>query len=336
MTTTQIDEDLQWMDVEGSTGAEAAEQLTKRKGSKFNRADFFTLQDGDKVLVRFLNDMNPGSGPYIAWLTVKEHFVDTKPKPADFKGDNWPARMSAVCQDDRLFKGKLSPCWICQNVTDSDGKKAFAKARIWALVAMREEVLDEKTGKNLGFRTVMKEITRTVDDKEITEVVPDIRWVKQGRKNFFGILQGTAMRRQTVLDRDYWIQRSGKERDDTEYRFAPEDPYAIEWPVGSGQQASLDLRIPEIMEEYYPKALVPDLLRMAAENASPEHYERFFIPTDDDDKSANAVSAPSNDVTAEQHAAIREKVFEKYVNKDSEDAAAEPKPESPAQKTYYK
>ena len=294
-TATAPDEtDFEEFDFSGSTGAQAARDKSKR-AAPIDRLPYFSLSDGESEIVRFLTDIHdhPEDRNRVGWITVNQHnMVATKPKPSNVEG-NWPKRMTAVCRHDSVFKGKFPDCWICENVIDERTKKLTKPfPRVWALVAIREEVPDED-GNVIDIKTKMRE-AEDEDGKKIK--VPDVRIVNMSYKNFFGILAGSASRTRTVLDRDWEITRQGSGQNDTEYNFASLDPWEVEY---EGEAVKLDLRRSDMLESFFPG--LPDLRRIVIDKASDEFYSRLFIPgEDDDEEEAGQPRRPRNDRAPEE------------------------------------
>lgn len=312
MTATTME--LDWDAAEGS---EAAKEASKNSGAAFDRVEFFGLDaspggvasGADKALVRFLSDhvKVEGQADLIPWITVEQHsMVPTKPRPADLKENSgWPAKMTAVCRNGKIFKARYGDCYICNNMTKPDGKKYFAGARTWAIGVLREQVRGDGSealggpglkGQIVGVRDMTKEVAVLGEDNKPTG---ETKMVKQyvkfnlGWKNFFGPLSGIAGYHGTVVDRDYLIQRSGMGQNDTNYTFVPMDP------IQMGDGRVFDVRNPEIRAEHYGDR--PDLRQIVAEVASDEFYDRFYRPTNG---SAPVQAAPVQSVAGQSQIAL--------------------------------
>lgn len=257
-------------------GAEAAQEAGKG-GAQFAKTHYLSL-DADPnspentAIVRFLTDKDD-------WIVVDQHNnVPTKGKPSDYEGANWPDRMGAVCRKDVAFTGVYADCYICENLVDGkDVKKPTG--RTWALACLREEVRGdgtpdmggpEKKGKVLGIRDKTRQVAITGEDgkptgEERTERAVVV--VNMGYKNFFSALAGFAGYYGTVLDRDYFIKRNGKEKDTT-YQIIPMDPI----PHADG--TVFDCRKPEHAAKYeVAEGMLEDVIN---DRASDEFYGRFF------------------------------------------------------------
>lgn len=296
-----VDNDLDGFDFSGSGGAEAAREAFKNAQTGFDRLDFLSI-DGSPAAVsagtnfailRFLNDHAASAdGSVLPWITVQQHsMVPTKPKPADHEG-TWPAKMGAVCRNDKIFKARYGDCYI-ESMAPEPGKKTRnASPRTWAIAVLREEVHGTQEmvdagqipatllGQVVGIRDKTKEVAETDADGKPTgntKIVKQYVKVNQGWKNFFAPIAGIAGRFKTVLDRDIYISREGMEQNNTVYNPISLDP--IVFPEGhkfAGQV--FDLRSAEQRAEFYPD--MPDLRKVVAEQASNAYYNRFFVPND--------------------------------------------------------
>lgn len=283
-------------------GAEAAKEASKGGGA-FARTQFFGMEDGKTEVIRLLTDADE-------WITVDQHqMVPTKGKPADYPKDaRWPEKMGCVCRKDPAFT--FGECYVCENIVGKVAKVKKPSGRTWALACLREEVMED--GKVVGLRDKTREVTIPEKDgqpeKKITEKA--IVVVNMGYKNFFSILEGFAGRYGTILDRDYWIKRSGSDTDTT-YQIVPMDPIETD-------EGRFDLREPKFMERYKHDL---DLEKVITERASDEFYARFFDPrftTNDKGEvipasgeqatAASAPAAPSGDVDEERLSALASRV----------------------------
>lgn len=295
------------------TGADAAQEAAKFSGGNWQRTNWFSIEDGEAITLRFLTDHDQ-------WITVDQHNnIKTKGAPADFKGDKWPERMYGVCRRDPAFS--FGECYICDFLVDGKAVKK-PSARQWALACIREEVLGdgseemggpEKKGQRIGFKDATRTVTRRKEgSKDETEEVEEkaIVVVNQGWKNFFSTLQGYAGMNGTVLDRDYYIKRSGKGTDTT-YAIMPFPPVE-----------GFDVRNPDVRKRYESDL---DLGAVVTDKASDEFYARFFDPrvtASSEGKvestgQAAEVAKPSNDVDEEEKLAAMAARVTGYASGDS-------------------
>lgn len=301
---------IEEFDFSGSTGAEVAKEANK--GGDFQREiEFLTLkadpasvqQGKDKAIVRLVteHEVKPwmhghGVTKYnFAWITVAQHYAPTKPKPAYAReGARWPEKMYAVCRKDKVFAKKFNnQCLICEQ-----GNKA--SDRTWALGIEREQVIDN--GQIIGIRDKMREVLDFDESGQpiVLEQNGDKKTYKKkwvpawvvlnfGWKNFFNALNGQASYFQSVLGRDFLIQRTGTGNNDTNYTFIPLDPITMsgEWAqaagVADGTPYDLGLTVAEdngrpvpLMERLYPD--MPDLRKIVVERTSEDYYGRWFKP----------------------------------------------------------
>jgi len=243
------------------TGDEAVASASK--GASFAKTHYLSLDDGEQVLVRFLTDKQD-------WIVVDQHnSVPTKAKPDDWPKDaTWPTKMGAVCRKDvgvRDITG--NECFICDHIVGTVKEVKRASARTWALAVLREEV--KENGQVVGVKDQTREVNITDKDGKATGEVKEekaVVVVNMGYKNFFSVLQGFGSHFGTVVDRDYFIKRVGKEMD-TLYQIIPNQPIVL------SDGTILDLRNPKFADRYPLTQELPDIVM---ERASDEFYARFF------------------------------------------------------------
>ncbi len=286
-------------------GGEGAEAAAAASGTKFARLNYFTLDEGKSVVLRFLTD-SPD------WWYVKQHpSVPTKNAPADYKG-TWPQQMPAVCRHDDAFASIYSDCYICDLpvMNPRDTTKALKPAlRVWALAVEREAVIEGGIIK--GYKTVKEEVAvRNEKGEDTGQKVSQskIVVVNMGVKNYFGGLQGIYGLYQTVTDRDMSIRRTGSGLD-TDYQIIPLDP--IETPEGRlagpkfivhkdehGNEISREIITPAHPSwATFEKAVSDqgiDLLQVIADRAGDDYYARFFDPTKTATSNNAAATGTSN------------------------------------------
>jgi hypothetical protein len=222
-------------------GEYAATESAKSRAGDFGKVHYFpTLEDGEICFARPLTDQ-----PDL--ITCKQHGrVTTKPRPADWKGQNWPQFMSASCREDKIFDGVFPPhsCYVCNKMVQTTGKNAGKKytspARTWGLFCMREEVIGtqemvdagqiqpQMIGKRVGFRDKTREVDKLgADGKPTGEKIleKDVVVANMGYQNFWSGFDGAyfAHPQRTILDRDFLIRRKGKDLD-TDYQVSGLDP----------------------------------------------------------------------------------------------------------------
>lgn len=314
-------------------GAEAAKEAAKFV--RRERLQFFSLEDDESALFRFLTDGDQ-------WIVVDQYgFVPTKPKPSDWKGDNWPSHMPAVSRRDEAFRGMYSDDYIADVIIpnapkDKKGKPKVkdATARPWVLACRREEVKDDD-GKVIGITDATREV-QDGDDENKTKVVKDIIIVNQGFKNFFSKLKGFYGHYGTVVDRDYKIKREGTGTA-TDYHLLPMDPIAYEH---EGEAVTYDIRRRDIAERYgmdwdeaegRPTGWVAENINLAEEvgrRASDEYYQMWFIPgpageseDEADVGEADDGSPSSGDVTPEQLKELAQRVSNSTGGGDTTEAS---------------
>jgi hypothetical protein len=300
----------------GGEGAVAASE----SGGNFARMEFLSalLKKPDStVTLRFLTDAVGDD----AWIYVKQHiFIKTKNGPAD--ATNWPKVMPAVCRYDSAFAAMYKDCVICDMQLTDDFGGWKPKVRVWALACVREPVLatqemidksqgtpDEipqgKLGQRVGYTDGTRDVDEVDDKGEPTgkkRKEKQIVVVNQATQNFFGYLQGIASFHGTICDRDIVITRHG-EKKDTDFRVVPLDRTDKLHPGAPGW-------------ERYTKAIEEqglDIVTHLTKMSSNEYYGKFFdprvtAPAEGNDAAAPPVTAPSNDVDADELASLRAQV----------------------------
>lgn len=345
-----------------------AEESSKSQMASFNRVDFFSIEDGKSVVVRFLMD-------YDEWPSVEVHTMVPvqKEKPQDRR--SWPKTVPAICRRTKLpeslpadvqatmpFFPYLYPdCYVCDHIRKADGKPVSRTSRTFTLLVMREEVRGDGSaefggeankGKLLGYKDKMKEVAVVDSAGKPTgdvERVRDIRIVQQAYSNFFIHLEGMAGVHGTLLDRDYFIKRKG-ESTDTEYQIVHLDPQYVK--AADGSTRIFDLRDPEFAKRYgieitpqgriYPKEL--DLDEHIERQMSDRYYGLYLDPRipqpvegsggNTDGQAAQPVAQvakPDTEATSDQMAALRDRVvgYSKAQAAEGNGSPAEA-PQSPA------
>ena len=290
---------------------------SKSEQKSFDKTHFFSIENGESVVVRFLTDMDPVEGPSGdlagGLVTVFQHQnVPTLGKPADSKATKWPTHMAAPCRRDPAFVGMYDECYICDVIMKQDSKVKRGK-RSWALAVLREEVKED--ARVVGYRTKKRKFTRKVDDKEVEVEEPAIVICNMADRNFFTPLGGFYSVYGTILDRDYHIRRSG-ESTETTYQIVGLDP------VPASEGGTLDLRNDEMMAKFLPKAAEigyaaasdDKLYPIIEERTNDDFYGTFFDPTKrgggTESAAAPTAQAPATDADAspEALAALRDRV----------------------------
>lgn len=263
--------------------AEQQEAAARKAAYSADRLDYLKIPDGDSAYIRLLT-------PSREWIKVAQHsYVKTKPAPKGVK--NWPKGMGAVCRNDRQLG--FNDCYICEHNLPSAGRNEFAKpsSRCWALAVLRHPVRgdgsealggEELRGKLLGYTNTLEEYEILDGDKKPTGkkaerlhlVVVNFTWkqlfatLAHAEENYVG----------GVLGRDFKIMRSGSGTD-TEYTVLAMDPAeedgegTILKPGSPGWQLYID--------EMKRRDIDPDnqLEKLVMDQASEEHYARWFDPT---------------------------------------------------------
>lgn len=300
-------------------GGQAAEEAAKQQRTSFSpRNKYLTIkEDRGTAVIRLIDDGDPHNG----WISVRQHsYVPTK-GPDDSMSDEvkakWPKRFGAVCRHDDAFKGIYKDCYICDKMRKEDGKPYGSGIRLFARAVLREPVLGTPELVEAGLikehmvNQVVGYEDATVIDSDTGEERPDVVILNYGMDNFFGSLQGYYDINGTVLDRDFHITRKGTGTDTT-YAIVARDPLRNE------DGSIFDLRDPETRKPYEG---IVNLEEVVANQASDEHYARYFDPTKPipqrakrSDEGGNEANEPATPVAAasgpdqDQIKAMRERV----------------------------
>lgn len=218
-------------------GVKKAEQVAEEnRSSAFYRVRPLVMKDGQGPwyvrIVTSLDEM-PSADMHM--------FADTKVKPAEYKGDNWPKAMFGVCQNDRMFivldeqgeptsayEDGYGDCYLHNRDRGKkrDGKFARDKSlpdwQTFALAVVREPVTDTATGRVRGYRDVEDEFK--MEDGTIRKI-PRFVIISQKHRNFWSGLEAALFDGGTLASRDVRITR--KEND---YSFAVNEPDPVLYP----------------------------------------------------------------------------------------------------------
>lgn len=293
-------------------GAEAAKRQTgPRSLVRYLTAEVTLKDEGDMATVRPITE-------YTDWVYVDVHrFVPTKAAPADHEG-NWPKAMSAVCQNDEAFIDEATgqymegygDCYICKapqyQETNRYGQKLNKKSlRGFGLMALRELVTH---GNKKGVQDVTVEVKINDETKKVRNLVV----AEAAQTNFWANLNAfSSAYNNTVRDRDYIIRVTG-EGTDKSYTFIPLDKIPDHVP-GSESWKNYEQAIED-------QGL--DLEKIVLDKATPEFYQRFFIPSDGEEAAETETSVNSPAVPDESaRKAMEERIRAFQAKKPAKDAA---------------
>lgn len=201
-----------------ATGFAAMEQAVKninspRGGGVGRRFDYFELEDGESVVIRFITDedeivtcnfyefvkvYNPdGTTGLNSFISAPSYYAEDP----TWTGEDWVAQLGGESKD---FKTQaLGP--------------AKAKERTVAIAVVREEVPVETTGKpKFKYRDKLVDVTIKVKDKDGKETGEEKTYkgrqflvIRKDAKTFWGNVVGYYGEFNTLIDRDYKIKRNG-------------------------------------------------------------------------------------------------------------------------------
>ena len=262
------------------TGLDAINQAVKDAESSFGpRLNYKTFKDGDKLILRFLDDdvIVGGFAEYVVTKKVKKKGdnagqVITQDFLVDPEGTNWVEKFGGL-QKEYLTGKLISPKLRTMGVS---------------LAVVREEV-PSKAG-NGQVEVVDKKIIVEADGKKLT--AREYVLIKQSIGNFWQQFGGMAGRYGSMCDRDYEITRVGGDKN-TKYTIAPLDKIdglgtlaEVQEHYGYGKK--YDEKDPERF--LYP----PQTLGEWAEYYSGEDRARFWLVGDADGEATTQAQSSSN------------------------------------------
>lgn len=265
-----------------SMGAKVAEDAAK---SRRGGPEFFGVKEGNQVFVRPLTDIS-------GLITVQVHVAPTREGP---KGaQNWPAQMSAVCQNDSIFVERIEDdkpiyeagyghCYIHERMQDVKGKYggsvAKPRAQTWGLFVLREMVTDN--GRPVGFQDVMEEYT---DSEGAKHQIPKIVIASQSYTNFWGQFVSAAFMTGSICCFDFAVKRTSS----TDYEISPgretrdHAPGTTSWERYERALALRGLSVEQVI----------------VDQASAKYYGRFFDPSVPFDEEESGPAAESGSAPA--------------------------------------
>lgn len=241
-----------------------------------------TLDKGEVVLVRFLSEHEERADYPQTVISAKTHnFADTKPQPAEFKGDNWPKSMWGICPLDPWFRvekdGVLTDeyepgygrCFIHER--DRGKKDKFGKDmsmpadQVYGLAVICEPVI-QKDGAGNEYVADIRDLYHDWKDAEGTvHKIPEIVYFSQKWSNFWAPAVATAyLPPRTILGKVFRIERVENDYTVTMIGQTPShQPGTDSWKVYEEALKIMDF----------------DLEAFLLEHASEDHYARWFDPS---------------------------------------------------------
>jgi hypothetical protein len=248
---------------------EAEKASDEARNSSFHRVGFLRIEDGKTVCLRFVSPRTVTLGIHAG--------IDTKKQPKEVKGDKWPKRMWAICQNDKAFRLRdgnnditdeydpgYGDCHIHNTMRGvKDEKfgtdKSQPRVQTFGLAVLREPVRDPASGEITGFKDVTEEFK---DDEGTVHRIPKVVIVQQTYSNFWAPLKASMfMGPKSLCGWDLAISR--KEND---YTF--------------GANATPDFQPGTTGWQRYDEAIALlglDLIEQLVEWSSPDWYARWFI-----------------------------------------------------------
>jgi hypothetical protein len=285
-----------------SKGTKTAEEVAEEnRASGFYRVKTMVMKDGEGPwYIRVLTELDE-------MTSADTHmFCDTKLKPEQFKGDNWPKAMPAICQNDRMFRvydendrptdvfeDGFGNCYIHNRDRGKVREGKFKKDKstpdwqTYALAAVREPIPDPVSKRPVGYRDAEDEFK--LPDGTIKKI-PRLVIVSQKHRNFWSGVEAALFEGGPLGARDIRITR--KEND---YSFGVSSPDPKLYPGSDAWK-----RYTEAIE-----LTGFDLDEHILELAGQDWYDRWFvegaIPKDGYARSEDTEDAAAG--TAEQETA---------------------------------
>jgi hypothetical protein len=245
------------------------ERAEENKGAGFYRVKTAVMKDGEGPwYYRIITDLDDMP------VADMHMFCDTKAKPAEFKGDNWPSAMPAVCMNDKMFRiyaddlptdefeAGYGNCYIHNRDRGKlrEGKfkrdKSTPDNQTFALAVAREPILDPQTKRPRGFRDFEDEFKK--DDGTVVRV-PRFVILSQKHRNFWSGLEATIyMGDAPVGAYDFRVTRK---ENDYDFSVGSPDPQLPAWAKYTDALALVGFDLDE------------EILRMGSQ----DWYDRWFI-----------------------------------------------------------
>jgi len=281
-------------------GIHKAEKIAEeQKSAGFYRVKTAVMKDGEGPwYYRIITDLEDMP------IADVHMFCDTKPKPQEFKGDNWPAAMPAVCMNDRMFRiyeddrptdafeEGYGNCYIHNRDRGKvrDGKfkrdKSQPDTQTFALAVAREPILDPVTKRPRGFRDYEDEFK--LPDGTVKKV-PRFVIISQKHRNFWSGLEAAVFMNDAPVGA-YDFKVSRKEND---YNFGVSAPDPVLYPGSEAWSRYTDALALVGFD------LDEEILRMG----SADWYDRWFVegavPKDGYGRTEDAEETPDTDAGQE-------------------------------------
>lgn len=257
-----------------SKGIERAEEINEQnRSSGWYRVKVLYMKDGEGPwFLRFLTELAD-------MTTADTHaYCETKGKPKEYTGTNWPDHMPAICQNDRMFR-----IWVDGRPTDDyedpygncyihnrdrgkprggkfKGDKSTPSTLTYSLAVVRQPVLDPVTKRVIGYCD--SEVEYKMKDGTVKKI-PEFVIIAQTYRMFWAGLEASVFEEPKVLgERDFRITR--KEND---YSFGVSAPDHNMHPGSESWKRYTDAL------ELVGFDLDEEILRQA----SPDWYARWYV-----------------------------------------------------------
>lgn len=267
------------IDLDAASGQEYAKRVADENRTAFGRINFFRVEPGKPVIVRFLTDLfrTPDSRLPAIVTYLRHSNIPTIPDP---NNDKRPKSMPAICRNDKSLKKHFSGgCPICDRIKeDAEGESTKPWPQTMGLVVIRKEIT--KGGTAIEDVTQDGDILVPDPDKPgefITTKgqVPVVELVQQSGGNFWDVIAGSTQRLGSIVTDDYEVDKS----------VNPSNKRKVTWtfaPVRT--RPAFDLRDDAELLARYPLSRypgIPSLADMVKDQVGDSRYSMFFEDIED-------------------------------------------------------
>lgn len=248
-------------------GLDAVKESAESKSFTGGNRRYFKWTAGERKCVRFLTD-----GDDIVLTTLHEYVTCHN-----------GSKRSFVC------RGEFGAA--CELCADPDVRKRD----IAYGVALWREPKTKNNETVIGTR--VEEVKVNKDGKEVTEIQPWVGIVQQAPRNFWNWFWSVHQTKGTIVDRDFWIERTGADKN-TDYSAFPEDKSELDLSKFAEFVPDLEEMVTYLgSQEYYDKWLhniaptKADAVAEAAEDAIPNEEDLAILRQANAEAAADATSA---------------------------------------------
>lgn len=291
-------------------GLESAKQQSE-SANRVSRIRTHFWKDGETHVIRLLTDRRDTipAGVHIN--------APTKPQPAEYTGTNWQKGMTAICQNDVMFRIHVGDdptdefeegygdCHIHKVLRGKKnqwgGDQSTPSPQAFGLAVLRKPKPDPVTSQVIGYQD---DIIEWKDDDGNVRQVPHLVILAQNYRSFWQPLEMSVFAGASLCDRDFQITRKGRD-----FLPAPGDKTPDFAPgTASWQRYEDAIKLTGFdLEAYILNLASPDwFARWFIEGAMPkEGYGRQRADGDDEKPAAGSAGAAADQASDAQIADFR-------------------------------